>query len=320
MATPTDNLTLHRYKCTNKGYTEDLGDGVTLTLMLIPAGEFIMGAPESEPDSQDNERPQHLVKLPQFLMGRYPVTQAQWRVVAGYDREELDLNPIPYIANVSGTASAYITADIPAGGIGRLHYLSTEWGARSVDDSSISKDTLVRPIMRQGNTWIVATDSKDDNLPVEQVRWHQAVEFCKRLSKHTGKNYHLPSEAQWEYACRAGTETPYHYGNKITTELANYARAVGQTTSVGTYPPNRWGLYDMHGNVEEWCQDYWHENYVNAPLEGQAWMKNGDSSRRVVRSSSWIYFANSCRSAFRYGTEPIAISDSLGFRVCCSAS
>jgi formylglycine-generating enzyme required for sulfatase activity len=318
MATPADDLTLHRYKCTNKGYTEDLSDGVTLTLMLIPAGEFMMGAPENEPDSRDAERPQHRVKLLKFLMGRYPVTQAQWRVVAGYDREEIDLNPIPSNNFSNASEVARVTKDIPAGDVGRLYYQATQWNARSIDGSSISKGTSVRPINRMGNTWYVSANSENVSLPVEQVNWNQAVEFCKRLSKHTGKNYHLPSEAQWEYACRAGTETPYHYGDKITTELANYSRAVGQTTSVGRYPPNRWGLYDMHGNVEEWCQDYWHENYEHVPFVNQAWLKNRDSSRRVVRSSSWIYFANSCRSAFRYGTEPVAISDSLGFRVCCS--
>ena len=258
MATSTDNLTLHRYKCTNKGCTEDLGDGVMLTLMLIPAGEFLMGVPEDEPDGRGVERPQHRVTVPQFLMGQTPVTQAQWRVVAEYDRVAIDLDPNP-------------------------------------------------------------SQFKGDNLPVEQVNWYQAIEFCQRLAQKTQKNYHLPSEAQWEYACRAGTETAYHYGDNITAELANYSREVGQTTHVGMYPPNRWGIYDMHGNVEEWCQDYWHENYANASLGSQAWIEDGDSSRRVVRGSSWIYFANSCRSAFRYGTEPIAISDSLGFRVCCSA-
>lgn len=319
MATPADNLTLHRYKCTNKGYTEDLGVGVTLTLMLIPAGEFLMGAPEDEPDSSDSERPQHRVKLPHFLMGRYPVTQAQWRIVSGYDREEIDLNLFPSANRDRENRVARVTADILDGSAGRVHYLATEWHARSIDGSSISKGSLVRPIMRQGNTWMVIADSKVRNLPVEQVSWYQAVEFCKRLSQRTGKNYHLPSEAQWEYTCRAGTETAYHYGDKITAELANYSRTVGDTTNVGMYPPNRWGLYDMHGNVEEWCQDYWHENYANASLGSQAWIEDGDSSRRVVRGSSWIYFANSCRSAFRYGTEPIAISDSLGFRVCCSA-
>ncbi len=94
MATPSDNLTLYRYKRTNQGYTEDLGDQVTLTLMLIPAGEFMMGAPQDEPDSEDRERPQHLVKVPQFFMGRYPVTQAQWRVVAGYDAVDSDFLPV----------------------------------------------------------------------------------------------------------------------------------------------------------------------------------------------------------------------------------
>jgi formylglycine-generating enzyme required for sulfatase activity len=238
MATSLDNLTLHRYKCTNKGYTEDLGDGVALTLMLIPAGEFMMGASQNDAESVDAERPQHLVKVSQFMMGRYPVTQAQWRVVAGYEPVDINLNAKP-------------------------------------------------------------SQFTGDDLPVEQVNWHEATEFCKRLSAKTPKNYHLPSEAQWEYACRAGTETAYHYGDKITTELANYSSEVGQTTAVGTYPPNRWGLYDMHGNVLEWCQDHWHSNYEGAPADGSAWMAGGNSSNRVLRGGSWDHNPRGCRSASR---------------------
>ena len=258
MATSLDNLTLHRYKRTNKGYTEDLGEGVSLTLMLIPAGEFVMGAPDGEPESDDSERPQHRVKLPQFLMGRYPVTQAQWRVVAGYDRVEIDLKPSP-------------------------------------------------------------SEFKGDDLPVEQVNWHQAVEFCQRLSVKTKKNYHLPSEAQWEYACRAETTTAYHFGDQLTTELANYEASVGQTTAVGTYPANGWGLFDMHGNVWEWCQDHWHDSYEGAPTDGSAWIEGGDSEYRVIRGGSWIYNPRVCRSAYRFNGGPGYVFNDFGFRVCCSA-
>ncbi|TVP63904.1 MAG: formylglycine-generating enzyme family protein, partial [Leptolyngbya sp. LCM1.Bin17] len=224
MVTSPDNLTLYRYKRTNKGYTEDLGEGVSLTLMLIPAGEFMMGTPEDEPDS---ERPQHRVELQQFLMGRYPVTQVQWRVVASYDREEIDLKPEP-------------------------------------------------------------SEFQGDDLPVERVSWYEAREFCKRLSTRTGKNYHLPSEAQWEYACRAGTTTAYHFGDQLTEEVANYERKVGQTTPVGRYPANYWGLCDMHGNVWEWCQDHWHGNYEGAPTDGSAWIEGDDSKLRILRGGSWI--------------------------------
>jgi formylglycine-generating enzyme required for sulfatase activity len=258
MATPLDNLTLHRSKRTNKQYTEDLGNGVTLKLMLIPAGEFIMGAPKTEQDSDDRERPQHRVTLPTFLMGRYPVTQAQWRVVAGMPQIRRELNPTP------------------------SHF-------------------------------------KGDNLPVEQVDWFAATEFCQRLSKQTGKNYHLPSEAQWEYACRAGTEMAYHFGPKLTEELANYGNPSGKTTPVGQYPANGWGLHDMHGNVYEWCQDHWHESYENAPTDGSAWLEGGNSSRRVSRGGSWIFDPWLCRSAFRGGGVPVSDDDFLGFRVCCAA-
>ncbi len=258
MATSLDNLTLRLYKRTNKAYAEDLGNGISLTLMLIPGGEFMMGAPAGESESRDNERPQRLVKVPPFLIGRYPVTQAQWRVVAGYDRVKTDLKPAP-------------------------------------------------------------SRFKGDDLPVEQVNCHQATEFCQRLAAKTQKNYLLPSEAQWEYACRAETTTAYHFGDQLTTELANYKRSVGQTTAVGTYPANRWGLFDMHGNVWEWCQDHWHDSYEGAPTDGSAWVKGGNLDRRVSRGGSWTYDPGYCRSAYCDSDEPDARSTDVGFRVVCSA-
>lgn len=259
MVASPDSLTLYRYKRTNKAYVEDLSDGVSLTLMLIPGGEFWMGAPEDEPDSRDSERPQHQVTVPLFLMGRYPVTQAQWRVVAGYDREDRKLDPDP-------------------------------------------------------------SKFEGDDLPVEQVSWHDATEFCKRLSARTGKNYHLPSEAQWEYACRAETDTAYHFGPKLTEELANYDESVGQTTPVGQYPANRWGLQDMHGNVWEWCQDHWHSNYNDAPSDGSAWIEGRNSGPRILRGGSWNDNPRDCRSAYRINASPVIRNFNIGFRVCCTAS
>jgi formylglycine-generating enzyme required for sulfatase activity len=128
---------------------------------------------------------------------------------------------------------------------------------------------------------------KGDNRPVEQVSWHDAMEFCYRLSHRTGKNYTLPSEAQWEYACRAGTTTPFHFGPTISTDVANYdgnyiydqgSKGIyrKQTTDVAIFPANAWGLHDMHGNVWEWCLDEWHDSYEGAPVDGSAWME-GDS-------------------------------------------
>ena len=110
---------------------------------------------------------------------------------------------------------------------------------------------------------------KCDNRPVERVSWEDAMEFCSRLSQRTGRTYTLPSEAQWEYACRAGTTTPFHFGNEITRDLARFEAKA--TCDVAKFPPNAWGLCDMHGNVWEWCLDEWHQNYQGAPLDGSAW-------------------------------------------------
>jgi formylglycine-generating enzyme required for sulfatase activity len=172
---------------------------------------------------------------------------------------------------------------------------------------------------------------KGDNRPVEQVSWKDAVEFCDRLSKHTKRQYRLPSEAEWEYACRAGTTTPFHFGEMITTDLANYdgnyAYGNGvegvyrkETTEVGSFGvANNFGLYDMHGNVYEWCQDSWHDNYTDAPTDGSAWLSSKeDSNRRLLRGGSWYSYPENCRSAARSSLN-LDYGDSLfGFRVVCS--
>ncbi len=158
---------------------------------------------------------------------------------------------------------------------------------------------------------------KGDDRPVEYVSWENAVEFCQRLSQQTGKEYRLPSEAEWEYACRAGTTTPYHFGDTITDKLANYGSNVGETTAVGKYPPNAFGLYDMHGNVWEWCEDDWHENYKGAPIDGRAWVTE-NSSIKVLRGGSWDDHPEDCRSATRnsdYRRDNRLLN--LGFRVVC---
>ncbi|AFY58365.1 hypothetical protein Riv7116_6004 [Rivularia sp. PCC 7116] len=169
-----------------------------------------------------------------------------------------------------------------------------------------------------------------EKRPVEQVSWNEATEFCQKLTEKTGRKYRLPSEAEWEYACRAGTTTPFHFGETITTDLANYAgtktyanepkgKYREQTTEVGNFPPNAFGLCDMHGNVWEWCQDTWHGNYNGAPNDGSAWVKNGDDSLMVLRGGSWYVSPNNCRSASRYSdTARDYISLLIGFRVVCA--
>ncbi|AFZ61275.1 formylglycine-generating enzyme family protein [Anabaena cylindrica FACHB-243] len=178
---------------------------------------------------------------------------------------------------------------------------------------------------------------KGANRPVEQVSWYDAVEFCSRLSNHTKRQYSLPSEAEWEYACRAGTKTPFHFGETITTDLANYdgRSSYGQgpkgvyrkeTTEVGSFGvANNFGLYDMHGNLWEWCLDDWHDKYTDAPVDGSAWFDNDDklsdkSGRVVLRGGSWISSPEICRSAYRYLNpwgERGNINDGIGLRVVC---
>ncbi|MBD2392374.1 SUMF1/EgtB/PvdO family nonheme iron enzyme [Aphanizomenon flos-aquae NRERC-008] len=161
---------------------------------------------------------------------------------------------------------------------------------------------------------------KGANLPVENVSWHDAQEFCARISKHTGKIYRLPSEAEWEYACRAKTTTPYYFGENITFDLANYSKFLfGKTTDLGKFPPNNFGLYDMHGNVWEWCEDGWHENYINAPIwpnDSIPWISSNDVY--VMRGGSWCSDDKICRSAYRHYSNPYDRCYDYGFRLVVS--
>jgi formylglycine-generating enzyme required for sulfatase activity len=160
---------------------------------------------------------------------------------------------------------------------------------------------------------------KGDLLPVEQVSWYDAIEFCARLRRLTGKNYRLPSEAEWEYACRAGTTTAYYFGENLDQSLANYGLNVRQTTPLGTYLPNAFGLQDMHGNVWEWCDDRWHENHEKAPINGRSWNDNhSQSSTRVLRGGSWFNDPEDCRSADRVWFDAVNCYLNVGFRLAVS--
>lgn len=166
--------------------------------------------------------------------------------------------------------------------------------------------------------------------PVEQVSWYDCQEFCARLSLKTGRAYRLPTESEWEYACRAGTITPFYFGYTLTTDLANYngqepygEGPIGEyrkgTTPVGSFGiANAFGLYDMHGNVWEWCADPWHENYQNAPSDKQVWESDGNDAYRVLRGGSWNSYAWYCRSACRDRYQPDVRHASNGFRVAVS--
>jgi formylglycine-generating enzyme required for sulfatase activity len=259
---------------------QELGEGVSLRLIRVPAGEFLMGSPVDERQRFESEGPQHRVRVQEFLMGQTPITQAQWGVVAGWQerkRRGRELIPTPH---------------------------------------------------RRGDQ----VDS--DERPVANLSWHQAMEFCNRLSQYTDRHFTLPSEAQWEYACRAATTTPFHFGVTLTAEQANYVATHtyadgpvgvyrGQTMPVGMFPANAWGLHDMHGNVWEWCLDHWHASYEGAPADGSAWVDvaatdiAGSAETRVLRGGSWGDNPGVCRSACRIGFPPGDAFNSSGFRVVC---
>jgi len=225
----------------------------------IPGGTFIMGSPDNK--GKANERPQHQIKVREFFMGKYQITQEQYQAIIGK-------NP----SNFKGT-----------------------------------------------------------NQPVENVSWNDAVKFCQKLNQKTKRIYRLPSEAEWEYACRAGTTTPFYFGETITTDLVNYdgnytyasapkGQYRKQTTPVGNFPPNAFGLHDMHGNIWEWCQDYWHDNYQRAPIDGSAWLTTALSSgllsnSRLLRGGSWYDNPGNCRSANRHKNGARNCYNDVGFRV-----
>jgi len=278
-------------------FTEPVGSPAGLDMVLIPSGNFTMGSPLDESERQPNEGPQHQVTLAAFFIGASPVSQAQWAAVvsAHPDLIRRNLNPSPSFFN----------------GI---------------------------------------------DLPVESISWNEAEEFCLRLAAITGRSYRLPSEAEWEYACRAGATTPFNVGPTITPELANYCGTGGAvcgdndgksiasnvyygmhyssgaygegptgifratTTPRGTFPRNRFGLYDMHGNVWEHCLDKVTADYAEAPLDGSAYLSGPPDAQRMLRGGSWSHNPAICRSAYRDSNEPSSPGwqGRIGVRVVCT--
>jgi len=244
---------------------------VLLEMVAIPGGTFTMGSPESEAERFSAEGPQHQVTVPDFFMGRYTVTQAQWFAVMGSDY------------NANGWQE--------------------KW--RSLDSKF----------------------KKDQNQPIVHVNWDDAQAFIQRLNRLTGKTYRLPTEAEWEYAARAGTTTPFSYGETITPEVVNYdgnypyGRAPKgeyreRTIAVDTLYPNPWGLYHIHGNVWEWVEDGWHDNYNGAPTDGTAWLSSDEL--RLLRGGSWDSDAGYTRSAVRVRLRRDGRNILRGFRLVFS--
>ncbi len=278
-------------------FTETLGASAGMDMVSTPAGVFTMGSPKYEPERRANEGPQHSVTLGRFFIGAFPVTQAQWAAV-------VTTHPAKFAYELDPYPSFF----------------------------------------------------KGDDLPVESIAWNQADEFCRRLAEMTRRDYRLPSEAEWEYSCRAGSTGPFNVGPTITTDLANYCGEGGAvcgqsdgksvasdvydgvtygsgaydqgpagifratTTPKGTFPPNRFGLYDMHGNVWEYCLDAANPTYADAPADGGAYLSGPPGSNRILRGGSWSHNPAICRSAYRDVIAPDnpGWQGRIGLRVACT--
>ena len=248
-------------------------------MVALPPGRFRMGSPSAEMGRYDNEGPVHTVTISRpIAMGQYPVT------FADYDR-----------------------------------YVSAMGAERPTDeDSGFVKTLFERQTERPADEgW------GRGKRPVINVNWHEAKAYALWLSEQTGKRYRLPSESEWEYAARAGTETAYSWGDEINCSQARYGRRAGGECSnsgdgpvpVGSFEPNPFGLYDLHGNVWEWVEDGWHNNYEGAPSDGSTWTGGDDGSLRVMRGGAWFSYPRYVRSAVRFGDPPSRRSIAYGFRL-----
>ncbi len=255
------------------------GTGTAPDLVLIPTGRFQMGSPEHERKKAMEAGSQKAWvdrETPQHWVGiEQPIAMGRYPVTVGQWRQFVRA-----------------TGWVPQGEI----------------------------------NWAAPGFAQNDEHPVVGVSWHDAQRYAQWLSEKTGQRYRLPSEAEWEYACRAGTRTAFSFGDGISTSLANYdgnytyngsqkGEYRGGTSRVGTFAPNQWGLFDMHGNVWEWVQDVVHDNYEGAPLTGAAWVEGGDQARRILRGGSWLYNPRYLRSAIRNGFSAALSNDIVGFRV-----
>jgi formylglycine-generating enzyme required for sulfatase activity len=257
-------------------------------MVVVPAGTFKMGSPEDEPERESwqagTESPQHEVTIAQlFAVARYAITRGQF--------------------------AAFVTATGREVREGAEVWQGDQW----VHDLKAS--------------WRAPGFFQDDSHPAVCVTWDDAKAYAAWLSQSTGKPYRLLSEAEREYVARAGTTTPFWWGSSITLAQANYNGSLvykgggsegegrKSTVPVGSFEANPWGLYNVHGNVWEWCEDVWHDDYSGAPVDGSAWLQGADESRRVVRGGSWVNYARGLRAAVRFRYPTFDRIQDLGFRI-----
>jgi outer membrane protein assembly factor BamB len=251
-------------------------NSIGMKLVRVPAGEFLMGSADIDPGRREDEQPRHAVRISNAFY------MGVYEVTQGEFEAVMGTNP-------SAFSRAVMLKDSPA----------------ELDCS---------------------------RFPVDGITWHDAVEFCRRLSdsqaeKRAGRVYRLPTEAEWEYACRAGTTSVFHFGDTLSSSQANFngnypfgdaaqGPFLKRTTTVGSYKPNTFGLYDMHGNLHEWCADRFDRDYYrNSPSTDPQGPDKGTS--RVIRGGDWYSDGRDCRSAFRYADIPDGTFYALGFRVVC---
>lgn len=270
---------VNRHNAEKESFIEDLGNGVKLEMVKIPGGSFSMGSTKEQAEQFKQEIERYCEKCK------------------------------------NGISEANASHELPQHKV-------------NIKDFYMAKFEITQA---QWKAFIKLNPSnfKDNNLPVENVSWNDCVRFCKLLSQKTGIAFRLPTEAEWEYACRAGSNSHFSFGDTVAPDVVNYdstlpfGKAPEDKYRETTLPggklgvANAFGLYDMHGNVYEWCEDIWHEDYTDAPTDGSAWMTGGDKTKRVLRGGAWDVNAYNCRSAYRLADFPDkrGIGPSLGFRI-----
>ena len=251
-------------------------------MVKIPGGTFEMGCVENNSDCQDDEKPVHTVTVPAFEMGAYEVTVEQFKAFA---------EATQYQTTAEKDGSCY-----------------------SYDASGSYNDV-------KGNSWQKTGYTQTENSPVTCVSWDDAQAYLKWVSEQTKQIWRLPTEAEWEYAAREKTKTAYSWGEPppvCDTQAANGAQFVDckekAPLKVGSFKPNPFGLYDVHGNALEWVEDCWQGDYKDAPVDGSARQGCGADASRVLRGGSWGSDPQGLRSAYRYSSTPSAQSSGVGFR------